>query len=205
MQGHARDHRAAQRRADRRADGDQPVLRPRQDAGELGLQAPGRAHRDESIDEMKHADEMIERILYLDGMPNLQRLGSVRLGETRSSSSASTCEIEVDGRRPLQRRHRPGGRARRQRHPRPARGDAHLRGGPRRLAGDAAVTWSQQLGEQTCYLLPSRSATEPGAAEGGPGTGRPGGGARGRPRHVAEQVADLACSRRGSRRTAPRR
>jgi len=38
--------------------------------------------RDESIDEMKHAEKLVERILDLDGTPNLQRLGAIRVGET---------------------------------------------------------------------------------------------------------------------------
>ena len=38
--------------------------------------------RDESIDEMKHAEALIERILYFDGVPNMQRLFPVRVGET---------------------------------------------------------------------------------------------------------------------------
>src|SRR5688500_8784861 len=38
--------------------------------------------REESIDEMKHADRLISRILYLDGVPNLQKLNKVNVGQT---------------------------------------------------------------------------------------------------------------------------
>lgn len=50
--------------------------------------------REESIGEMKDADALIERILYLEGMPNLQRLGSVRVGETVVEKLQLALELE---------------------------------------------------------------------------------------------------------------
>ena len=47
-----------------------------------GIKKLAELERHESIDEMKHADKFSERILFLDGMPNFQALGSLRIGES---------------------------------------------------------------------------------------------------------------------------
>ncbi len=58
---------------------------------------------DESIDEMKHADQLIHRILFLEGHPNLQRLGSVRIGESVREQFEADMAVEVQAIETLRR------------------------------------------------------------------------------------------------------
>ncbi len=61
--------------------------------GYLGLAA---RVKKESIDEMKHADDLIERILYLEGVPNVQRLYKVNVGETVPEQLKLDRQLEMD-------------------------------------------------------------------------------------------------------------
>ena len=61
-----------------------------------GLSKLGEHFHADSIDEMKDADELIERILYLDGVPNLQRLGPVRVGESPEEKLRLALDVEKE-------------------------------------------------------------------------------------------------------------
>ena len=50
--------------------------------------------REESLGEMKHADRLVERILYLEGIPNLQKLGKVNVGQTVKEQLRLDLEVE---------------------------------------------------------------------------------------------------------------
>jgi len=66
-----------------------------------GYQKLAAKKREESIEEMKHADEVIDRILFLDGVPNMQRLNPVKVGEEPVEQHQVDLELEVDARKRL--------------------------------------------------------------------------------------------------------
>jgi bacterioferritin len=61
-----------------------------------GYKRLAKKKRDESIEEMKHADRVIARLLYLEGVPNMQRLSPVRVGEEPIEMHRLDLELEME-------------------------------------------------------------------------------------------------------------
>ena len=66
-----------------------------------GVKKLAKFEYEESIDEMKHADRLADRILFLDGLPNFQLLGRLRVGENVEEVLKSDLELELEAIPPL--------------------------------------------------------------------------------------------------------
>ena len=152
-----------------------------------GFPRLGKVFYDLSIDEMRDADALINRVLFFEGHPNVQRLGAIRVGETPRRCSASPWRARWPPSRSSTPR--PGvPRPRRPRHRGGLRGDGPRRGEARRLVRGSSrrsmrVGLPQYLAQQIeDQRTLSRGAAGAGRArpraQPGPGRSSPAGSAR---------------------------
>ena len=103
-----------------------------------GLKELAEHEYEESIDEMKHADKLSERILFLDGLPNFQALGKLRIGENPRELLECDLALELEA-LPMLQEHRALRKRRRLRQPPAVRRHPRIRGRAHRLDRDAAA------------------------------------------------------------------
>ena len=63
---------------------------------DMGLTELANHEHEESLDEMKHADQLIERTLFLEGLPNLQDIGKLRVGQNPREMIECDLKLELD-------------------------------------------------------------------------------------------------------------
>tara|TARA_B100001123_G_C15168273_1_gene970287 strand:- start:454 stop:918 length:465 start_codon:yes stop_codon:yes gene_type:complete len=71
----------------------------------MGIHKLAEKEYEESIDEMKHADELVHRVLYLDGLPNLQELNKLYIGEDVEEMLRCDLKLELENHADLIKAH----------------------------------------------------------------------------------------------------
>ena len=97
MKGNPQVIEALNRAVDGRIDGDQSVFLPGQDVQELGLLKLAAKHYHESMGEMRHAEKLIDRILFLEGSPEIARYDVIRVGTDVKEQFENDLQLEMRG------------------------------------------------------------------------------------------------------------
>ena len=116
-----------------------------------GYQRMAKLVKKESIEEMVHAEKLMERILYLDGTPNMSDYFKINIGATVEQQIKNDLQLEYDAVKRLNDGIKLCAAAERRRLTRTGREDPERRGAPHRLAGRRSCTPSARWASRTIW------------------------------------------------------